>query len=119
MFCPRCGAEYQPQVTECADCGVPLVATLPADRDDATTEDLDLVPVFSGVDPGLLALAESLLGDEEIPFLARGEGIQDLFGLGRIGNYNPIIGPVVILVLREDVARARAALADLPEGVVD
>jgi len=118
MFCPRCGAEYQSQVTECADCGVPLVATPPSDR-GGETEDLDLVPVFSGVDPGLLALAESLLGDAEIPFLVQGEGIQDLFGLGRIGNYNPIIGPVVIHVLREDLARARRALADLPDGVVD
>ena len=30
MFCPKCRAEYREGFTVCADCGVPLVETLPA-----------------------------------------------------------------------------------------
>ena len=30
MFCPKCRAEYREGFTVCADCGVPLVAELPA-----------------------------------------------------------------------------------------
>ena len=29
MFCPKCGAEYRPGFTECADCFIPLVAKPP------------------------------------------------------------------------------------------
>lgn len=29
MFCPECKTEYRPGFTECADCGVDLVSTLP------------------------------------------------------------------------------------------
>ena len=28
MYCPQCQSEYQPQVTHCSDCRVPLVASL-------------------------------------------------------------------------------------------
>jgi hypothetical protein len=30
MFCPNCGAEYRPGFVRCSDCGVNLVASLPA-----------------------------------------------------------------------------------------
>ena len=30
VFCPKCKAEYREGFTVCADCGVPLVETLPA-----------------------------------------------------------------------------------------
>lgn len=111
MFCPKCRSEYEPQVTVCADCGVPLVASLGDPGPD--TADLDLVPVFTQVDPALVGLAESMLAEAGVPYLAQGDGIQDLFGLGRIGHYNPVIGPVVLMVRRQDLDVAREALADL------
>lgn len=30
MYCPKCGAEYRPGYTSCADCGIDLVASPPA-----------------------------------------------------------------------------------------
>jgi len=35
MFCPECKTEYRPGFTKCADCGVDLVPSLPADNPPA------------------------------------------------------------------------------------
>jgi hypothetical protein len=35
MFCPRCEAEYQPQVRDCSDCDLPLVEHLPVKHGDS------------------------------------------------------------------------------------
>jgi len=85
-------------------------------RDDQDTRehpDIELVTVLETGDKGLLALAEGILEGAEIPYLARGEMIQDLFGLGRLTAVNPITGPVAIQVDRRDLADAQALLADL------
>ncbi len=43
--------------------------------------------------------AKSLLDEAGIPYLARGEGIQDLFGMGRLGTgFSIIAGAVEIQV---------------------
>ncbi len=74
----------------------------------------ELVTVFEAGDPGVLAVAKSLLQDAGIPFFAKGEGEQDLFGLGRMGTgYSPIVGAVQVQVAPVDAARARQLLADL------
>ena len=39
MWCPKCRAEYREGVTACAECGVPLVKTLPAQVDASGAED--------------------------------------------------------------------------------
>jgi len=60
MFCPHCQAEYRPGIADCADCQVPLVASLP-DAQEArvgTTSAGPLVPLWEGED---LALHTSLL----------------------------------------------------------
>jgi hypothetical protein len=70
------------------------------------------VTVFESSDPAAIGVAESLLEEAEIEFFAQGEGIQDLFGGGRIA-FNPIVGPVRLQVAAEDADEARAALAEL------
>jgi putative signal transducing protein len=63
----------------------------PADEGEQDT----LQTVFRTGDPGQVAFIKSLLDDAEIPFSVKGEGIQDLLGIGRLGaGYNMITGPV-------------------------
>ncbi len=60
MFCPQCKAEYRQGITECADCQVPLVSSLPKAPESLldTTSAGPLVPLWEGED---LALHTSLL----------------------------------------------------------
>lgn len=54
-----------------------------------------LVTILTTEDPAILAYAKSQLERAGIQFLVRGEGLQDLFGAGRIGTgYNLIAGPI-------------------------
>ena len=75
--------------------------------------DLDLVTVLATNDLGLIDIAESLLEGASIPYLAKGEGVQDLFGLGRLTSVNPITGPVEIQVNASDEESARRLLAEI------
>jgi hypothetical protein len=77
------------------------------------SHDLDLRTVLETSDLGLIALAEGILEGAGIEYLARGEGIQDLFGIGRLVPVNPVSGPVEIQVAPENEAEARDLLNDL------
>jgi hypothetical protein len=66
------------------------------------------VTVLETADPAILAVAKSLLEDAGIPFFAKGEGIQSLFGYA-----NPVIGPIELQVSPEDAAEAQARLLEL------
>ena len=114
MFCPQCRSEYRQGFTRCESCDVALVAVLPPEAGDPS--DRDLVTAFETGDPGLLAMAHSILDEAQIPYLTQGEGIQDLFGLGRLGTgFSILTGPVHILVERASAADARQLLAGLEE----
>jgi hypothetical protein len=121
MFCPQCHAEYRPGFSVCGRCGVPLIEELPRPATAPTPETPEtvgydeLVTVFSGSDPSTALLVRSLLEGAGIPCFSTGEGVQDLFGAGRLGlGYNPVVGSPDLRVHRQDEARARAALAALP-----
>ena len=77
------------------------------------TNDLDLVTVLETSDLGLIAMAEGILEGEGIEYLAKGEGIQDLFGMGRLVPVNPVSGPVEIQVAAGNAERARELLGEL------
>ncbi|MEO8197621.1 MAG: hypothetical protein ABI689_12980 [Thermoanaerobaculia bacterium] len=114
MFCPRCRSEYREGFTRCENCDVPLVATLPPEAGDPS--DRDLVMAFETGDPGLLAMAHSILDEAQVPYLTQGEGIQDLFGVGRLGTgFSILTGPVHILVERGREAEVRGLLDGLEE----
>jgi hypothetical protein len=119
MYCPSCGEKFGWSVTECPECGVELVETRPGPPADPT---IKLTAVFSSGDPALIALAKSLLEGEGIEYLVRAEGVQDLFGWGRIGaGYNIITGPAEFVVRDDNAERARELLHDLltPVNVED
>lgn len=116
MFCPQCGAEYREGFGRCVDCEVDLVAEAPspAVRPAPTVRQ---VTVLRSGDPAVLAMAKSLLEDAGIPLVAQGEGLQDLFALGRLGTgSSPIVGPAEIRVSSADEGAARALLRDLDSG---
>jgi hypothetical protein len=111
MFCPECRSEYREGFVECADCEVPLVEGLPA---EGPVPDLNLVTVLDSSDPSVLAVAESLLLEAQIPYLKRGDQIQDLFAWGRLfTGFNPAVGPVLVQVPEEHAEAALELLAEL------
>ena len=119
MFCPKCGSEYRAGFQECADCAVPLVESVPAPP-QPHHEEVQLVTVFESGDPALIALARSLLDSAEISFMTKGEGIQDLFGWGRMpGSFNLVVGPVEFQVNKADAEEARTLLEGLADSNQD
>lgn len=118
MFCPRCRSEYREGLVTCPECDVGLLAELPAERQPAPRY-VDLVTVLRGFDTPTMLVASSRLNDTGIPFFLKGEGVQDLFALGRMGlGFSPVAGPPEVQVSREDEARARAVLEALPAAVL-
>jgi hypothetical protein len=98
MFCPSCGSEYRQGFSRCEDCEVDLVET-PLDPAAAHPDPGDVETVFATADPVELLTAKALLDEAGIPYLTRGEGIQDLFGLGRLGTgFSILTGPIEIQV---------------------
>lgn len=113
MYCHECGAEYVDGVTECADCGVALRIEPPPPP--SPVGELDLVPVLETGDAIRTAMVKSLLENAEIPYLARNDQLQDLFGFGRLVPVNPISGPVIFMVPEAHADEARDLLARLDD----
>jgi hypothetical protein len=117
MFCPECEGEYREGFLECADCGVPLVDKLP---EPEPIPDAKLVTVLRTGNVNELAFAESVLTDADIPFVKKGEGVQDLFALGRLGlGFNPITGPIVLLVSEEHADEAARLLEESEQAELE
>lgn len=112
MFCPQCEEEYAWDVMVCPVCDVDTVDELPRVGPEPTP-DAELVRVFTTGDMGLIAIAKSLLEGEQIDYFVRGEGLQDLFGLGRATGYSFAMGPAEFWVRAEDADNVRALLQDL------
>ena len=74
--------------------------------------DQELVTVLVPDDPAQLALAQSVLDEAGIAYAAQSSEVQNLFGAGEIGAYNPAIGAVAIQVSAADLGRSRELLAE-------
>ena len=111
-------SEFNDTAKICSDCQTPLVDG-PAPRPNELggrpqpDPDIELVPILVARDQAQLILIEEALDMAEIPYMAKGEQIQDLFGFGRLTIVNPITGPVEIYVTSTDVDAARQALAEI------
>jgi hypothetical protein len=90
----------------CPTCDVDTVDRLPGPE---PKPDVELVPVLSTDDPGVVAFAKSLLEREKIDYFVRGEGLESLFGLARLNGF----GPAEFVVRADDADRARALLEGL------
>jgi len=115
-------SEFNDTATECSDCGTRLVSgpapspeELRGETEPEPDPDLELVPVFIANDEADLMVVEGVLEQAKIPYLAKGEQIQDLFGFGRLVAVNPITGPVEIYVSADHAETARELLAEALE----
>ena len=112
MFCPQCEEEYAWDVMICPVCDVETVDELPRVGPEPTP-DAELVRVFATGDMGVIAIARSLLEGEKIDYFVRGDGLQDLFGLGRATSYSFAMGPAEFWVRADDAENVRVLLQDL------
>jgi hypothetical protein len=103
MICPDCKCEYIKGVTQCADCGVPLVDQLDAAPDPGSAP--LVVSVWEGDDPGERAAVIEALEEYGIP-VADQQSAGNLF----FPSMNPKTG---IFVSEEYLERAKKVLADL------
>lgn len=71
---------------------------------------MELVTVFASGDIADIMAAKLALESGGVPFVTKGEGIQDLVGVGRLFGGNLATGPVQIQVRREDVDLATELL---------
>lgn len=111
MYCPECGGEFRPGISECPDCRVPLVERPPQVE---PTQPVELVTVFAAGNPATVAVAESLLNQVDFVFEKLRDGLQDLFGWGRFGTgFSIVVGPVLFKVPKDQAATARELLQDL------
>ena len=87
-------------------------------KDQQEKEDHErLVTVFETGHEGIIAVVKSLLDEAQIRYLAKGEGVQDLFGVGILGTgFNPITGPVQFRVMPDDAEYARELLKDVKDN---
>ncbi len=75
-----------------------------------------LVTVYATGNEAIVSVVKSILDEAQIKYIAQGEGVQDLFGVGVIGTgFNPITGPVIFKVMPEDEEYANELLKDVSE----
>jgi hypothetical protein len=74
---------------------------------------MELTVVFRSDNPVVVGFAKELLKSNSVDFLVRNEELQSVIGIGSIGGYNPITGPIEILVREEDRGTAHDLLRDL------
>src|SRR2546429_8280532 len=83
----------------------------------ADSDRLDLVTVFATGNPVLIATAKLALEASGIRFLTKGEGIQDLIGLGRLfGGVSLATGARAIHAARPDAGQAVEGVRDPRAG---
>ena len=117
MICPKCGDEYQAGFRHCADCDVDLVEVPSPPLDPPP---LQIVTVLATGDPVRLEMAKSLLDSAGVDYWVKGEGLQDLFGGGRMGaGFNLALGPMLLQVNATDESDATAILAEVPTDVAE
>jgi hypothetical protein len=98
-FCPECEAEYEDGVETCTDCGVALVADLPADE-PADTADGEPVPLVNFANSAEAGMVRDLLEENGIrAYVSGGE-----FTVAP----SAFSGEIVLMVDERDLERAQA-----------
>jgi hypothetical protein len=114
--CSVCGKKYPKGTKFCPDCKVELVS-FETKEDFMAGEpkyiEAEPITVFETSSVTELALIKGALEGAGIPYNARGEHVQNLFGAGLIGGFNPITGTIKIEVEKKRSEEAKRIIEDL------
>ena len=75
MICPNCNNQFEEEIKDCPECTIPLVKKL--------SEDVGVAILKTSNLPHL-AIIKAILTDAGIPFVAKGEALQNVFGMGAL-----------------------------------
>jgi hypothetical protein len=117
MYCPKCGAEYRPGFSRCADCDVYLVDQ-PEDAQPRPDPHREMVEVFKTSDSILLPVVKSLLDSAGIDYVTQGEEALGVLPLGPAGS--KVVRAswawgATLYVAEEDAASVKELLAQLED----
>jgi|WetSurMetagenome_2_1015567.scaffolds.fasta_scaffold00249_23 hypothetical protein len=119
LHCSSCGAVYPQGILKCPDCKKTLVSyRTPDDLRNGRPEYLEAEAVVVHETSHLpeLVLIKGALEAARIPYNAKGEELQSLFGAGLLGGFNPVTGTVKIVVEKSRADEAREIIGDLFKG---
>jgi hypothetical protein len=117
MFCPKCGAEYRPGFSRCADCDVYLVDSL-EEAPPVPDPHGEMVAVFKTTDSILLPVVKSLLDSASIQYVTQGEEALGVLPLGPAGSKvvrSSWAWGATLYVSKEDEASVRELLGQLED----
>ncbi len=97
-FCPECKAEYLDEVTDCEDCGIPLVDSLIEMEEDTETV---LVEIWCAPNEIEAQMVKALLEGNRIECVLSGESLRHTHGITFDG-----LAEVRILVRADEARRA-------------
>ena len=122
MRCPKCGDEYRPGFTECADCRVPLVEDAapdesPDERPEGHSEGPWAVLAQHSMDTAWVSLDSGSLALLELESELEAKGIDvgfDPFRPGEGGSFTRSLAqPIRLMVPASDLPLAREMASEL------
>lgn len=104
MYCPKCKASVSLEESKCVKCGEEYKSGR-------------MVKILITGDKPLIAIIKSVLTDAEVEYFVKGEGLQDLIGLGSFGTgYNVAAGPMELYVQQEDAEAVQMLIDELEQN---
>lgn len=83
------------------------------EHSQSEAEKQDFITILKTGNQVKISMAKAILDAENIVYLVKNEIVQDLFGLGKVGGYNYLLGPMELQVENDRVEEAKKLLANL------
>jgi hypothetical protein len=116
LYCPTCGVQYLPGITQCADCAVALVKEKPNQKSEPEMESMQspnriythLAEVYLAIDVGEFNFVKAVLEDAEIPYSVEGDAPNNRYTFSRPTEMR-------VFVPKEFEAKTRELFNSIPE----